>query len=204
MPHIGRVSVLPRLFLRNRRSPTPAASPPTHLTWFLTCRRGTVALESAIAVIPLIICLVGVFEIVQSVFVRDLTQRAAYRVAYANALRAGAAADIPELRTQLREWVQAEVGDLPSFELAGQGVCRKTPDQDDPPVDFCLDVKVYNSPTDMLNGTPSQGGNAGLGGNACDMVVVKVVAQRLFGTPDVDALTVAVRRNEPSDVSCPT
>ena len=73
------------------RQTTPSFS---HLTRFLTCRRGTVALESAIAVIPLIICLVGIFEIVQSAFTGDLIQRAAYRVAYASASSAGVKAAI--------------------------------------------------------------------------------------------------------------
>ena len=53
---------------------------------FLACRRGVVALESAIATIPLMLCLAGIFEIVQTLFAGDLLQRAAHRVARTNAL----------------------------------------------------------------------------------------------------------------------
>ncbi len=188
------------------RQTTPCASHITHVIRFLTCRRGVVALESAIAVIPLIICLVGVFEIVQTVFVRDLMQRAAYRVAYANALHDSAARNKAQLKAQCLQAMNAEVGDFLSFDLAGEGSCGKTPAQDSIPADFCLKVTitVYDNPSDLLNNTASKGRNAKRGGDAGDMVVVKVVAtprsvlsqlqQSFFGE---DGLTVtAVRRNE--------
>ena len=50
----------------------------SHIKRFLACRRGVVALESALAIIPLMLCLTGVFEIVQTLFAGDLLQRAAH------------------------------------------------------------------------------------------------------------------------------
>ena len=70
---------------------------------FLACRRGVVALESAIAIIPLMLCLAGVFEIVQSIFAGDLLQRAAHRVARANALAATTASDAANLEDRIRQ-----------------------------------------------------------------------------------------------------
>jgi len=170
---------------------------------FLACRRGVVALESAIATIPLMLCLAGVFEIVQTIFVRDLLQRAAYRVAYSNALEDRAASTMEVMRTACLEAITAEVGNFLNFELAESGSCNP-PEKGEKSADFCLkiEVKVYDTPTDMLNGT--QDSNAGLGGDVGDMVVVTVVAtsqstlsqlqQRFFGN---DGMTVtAVRRNE--------
>ena len=188
------------------RQTTPSASPITHFTRFLACRRGVVALESALAAIPLVFCLAGVFEIVQIVFVRDLLQRTAYRTAYANSLYESAASDATAFREQWLEAITTEVGGFLSFALAEEdGSC--TPSQDGKnAADFCVQVTVivYDTPTDMLNDQQSQGSNAGLGGDAGDMVVVTVVAksqsvlselqQGFFGT---EGLTVtAVRRNE--------
>ena len=207
------------------RQTTPSASHLPHFTRFLTCRRGAVALESAIAVIPLVICLVGVFEIVQSVFVRDLLQRATYRTAYANALREYAATDDVELRNLYsadlkgelcEKGEEGEVCRFLNFEIKGEGSCSETPPQNSPPVDFCLcvSIDVYDKPSDMLNGTASKGGNAALGGDTGDMVVVTVVAMpqsvlselwQVFSgepgdSPSCNGLTAtAVRRNERID-----
>ena len=60
---------------------------------FLGCRRGAVALESAIATIPLMLCLAGIFEIVSTIFAGDLLQRAAHRAARTNALAMTTASD---------------------------------------------------------------------------------------------------------------
>ena len=65
----------------------------SHLKRFLACRRGSSPWESALATIPLMLCLAGVFEIVQTLFAGDLLQRAAYRVARTNALAATTASD---------------------------------------------------------------------------------------------------------------
>ena len=146
------------------------------------------------------------FEIVRPVFVRDLLQRATYRVAYSNALEDKAADDATALRNRYLQAINAEVDKFLNFALAGEGACSATPPEDSPAVDFCLKVTVtvYDNPSDMLDGTESTGDNAGLGGDAGDMVVVTVVAtsqsvlgqlqQSFFGD---DGLTVtAVRRNE--------
>ncbi len=188
------------------RQTTPSASHLTHFTRFLTCRRGVVALESALAVIPLIICLVGVFEIVQSVFVRDLLQRAVYQTAYENALYDGAASNAAELLTRYRNALNGEVGGLLSFALDGEGACSETPPADSPAVDFCLKVCItaYDSPSDIPSDGPQSCDAAKRGGNAGDIVVVTVVAtsqsalselqQGFFG--DNGMMVTAVRRNE--------
>ncbi len=171
---------------------------------FLTCRQGVTALESVIAAIPLIFALVGIFELVRTLFVDDLLQRAAYRVAYTNAMEDHAARNMTAMRNACLEAIRDEVGDWLSFELVGQGVCSETPDPDDPAVDFCLTVTViaYDNPSALDNGTQSSGQ---LGGSAGAMVVVTVTAipqyalsalqQRLFGTDGSQQAT-AIMRNE--------
>lgn len=178
-----------------------------HVKRFLACRRGAVALESAIAVVPLIFFLAGIFEIVQTVFVSDLLQRAAHRVAYTNALRESAASNTAELRTACLQEITTEVGDFLGFELADEnGSCSSTHTNTNTAPAFCLKVRVtvYDNPSAMLNNTPSLGSNAQLGGDAGNMVVVEVVAtpqrilsqlqQRFFGTNGMKAI--AIRRNE--------
>lgn len=171
---------------------------------FLSCRRGVTALESAIAAVPLIFALAGIFELVRSIFVDDLLQRAAYRIAYTNAMGDNAASNEAALRAACLAAIKDEVGDWLSFELDGEGVCGQTPDEDDPAVDFCLNVTViaYDDPSDLRSDTQS---NAQLGGNAGAIVVVTVTAtpqyalsalqQRLFGT-DGSQRAVAIMRNE--------
>ena len=171
---------------------------------FLACRRGVTALESAIAAIPLIFALVGIFELARILFVDDLLQRAAYRVAYTNAMADSAANNEDTLREACLKVIRDEVGDWLSFELNDQGVCSERPDPDDPAVDFCLTVTViaYDDPSDLDSDTQS---TAQLGGGTGAMVVVTVTAipqyalsalqQRLFGT-DGSQQAVAIMRNE--------
>ena len=189
---------------------------------WVACRRGTVALEGAIATIPLVFCLAGMFEIVQTVFTGDLLQRAAYRVARANAMSDTAASDAAALENRVTQAINAEIGDLLDFKLTMNGTCGESEDEgsntesdDAQTADYCLivQVEVYNSPCDMfcaLKGEgpgKSQGSNAELGGDAGDMVVVRMqlqpqsalnetlgtLQQKLFG----DGLrAVAVMRNE--------
>ncbi len=183
---------------------------------FLTGRRGSVALESAIATIPLMFCLAGVFEIVQTIFAGDLLQRAAHRVARVNAL---APTPAENLENQIRQVITAEVGDWLDFDLTMNADCPQ-PEKGQPAAEYCLSarVQVYSSVADMQateghpNGQLSQKGDAAAGGGSGDMVVVRLRLQprstlsqlqaRLFGESGLRA--VAIMRNEcrESDGGC--
>ena len=173
---------------------------------FLVCGQGVVALEGALASIPLILCLAGVFEIVQTIFMNDLIQRAAHRVARTTAL-AGAAANSTALENRVRQAIDAEVGNMLDFDLTMSGTCTGPA-----LAAHCLavSVDVYDDPSAMVGTagnppTPSSGPNANLGGDGGDMVVVRLhlqprsvlgqVQQQLYGTSGLGAT--AVVRNEP-------
>ncbi len=215
MSPIGRISGSLRPLLGSRHSwagethPAADAAPASYLTRFLTCRRGAVALESALAALPLMLALVGIFELVRIVFVGDLLKRASYQVAYDNALADSAASDMTAMRTAYLEAIKDEVGDWLSFELKGEGRCGSAPEEDDPVVDFCLEVNVvaYDDPSDMDSDTQS---TAQLGGSAGAMVLVTITAtpqytlsalqQRILGT-DGSQQAVAIMRNERLETS---
>lgn len=172
---------------------------------FLRDKRASVVLESAMAASFLILTLAGVIEITNTLLVGDLLQRAANRVVRSNALADSAASSAAALKSQCLEAINTEIGQTIDFNLAGStGTC--TVPEGESPSDFCLniEVKVYDNPSDMLAGTESQGTNAGLGGDAKDMVVVTMVLtpqtalaraqQRLVGESGLTVL--AVMRNE--------
>ena len=178
-----------------------------------TCRRGSVALESALAAVPLIICLAGIFEIVQTVFTSDLLQRAAYRVARATALADTAASDPADLQRRVEQAIQAEIGGMLGFDLTiFDETCTDAESGEESSAAYCLHVSidVYDDPCDMFCALEegevreSQGINAELGGDAGDMVVVRLrlqpqstlgqTQQQLFGEDGLRAL--AVMRNE--------
>lgn len=172
-----------------------------HVKRLLTCRRGVVALEAALASIPLILCLAGVFEIVRTIFTSDLIQRAAHRAARTTVL-AGAAASSTALENRVRQAVNAEVGNMLNFDLTMSGTCTGPAS-----AAYCMHVSVdvYDDPSDMKNGTLSSGSNAALGGDGGDMVVVRVrlqprsalglTQQWLLGAGGLNATV--VMRNEP-------
>ena len=178
---------------------------------FLTCRRGTVALESVLAIIPLMLCLTGVFEIVQSIFAGDLLQRAAHQVARTNALAITTASDAASLESLVRQAITTEVGDWLDFDLTMNAACPQ-PQEGQQEAEYCLSatVQVYNSPSDMEttddnpNGQLSQEDDAALGGGSGDMVVVRMrlqprsalgqLQQTLFGDDGLRAI--AIMRNE--------
>ena len=168
---------------------------------FLTCRRGAVGLESAIACVVLILGLAGLYQIVRTAFVGDLIQRAAHRVARTNALYDTAASGPTQLRTRILEAIKAELEETLSFGLAENGTCKP----EDAQKDFCLVVRVdvYDCPLCLKNNQRSQRANAALGGDAGDIVVVRLhltpqtvpgkIEQQLFGT---GLRATAVIRNE--------
>ena len=178
---------------------------------FLACRRGVVALESAIATIPLMLCLAGIFEIVQTIFAGDLLQRAAHRVVRTNALAVTTASDAASLEDRIRQAITTEVGDWLDFDLTMTATCPQ-PQEGQQAAEYCLSatVQVYNSPTDMAttddnpNGQLSQEDDAALGGGSGDMVVVRLrlqprstlgqLQQTLFGDDGLRAI--AIMRNE--------
>ena len=173
----------------------------------LTCRRASATLESVIAATVLVAALACLCEVVRVFLVDDMLQRAAYRVARANALHESAASDQSQLRHRVTEAINAELGEMLDFDLAENGSCSKT-DVNGNAIelsDFCLAVSidVYDDPADMQSDTKSTGGNANVGGDAGDMAVVRLhlvpqttlgkAEQKLFG----DGLrAMAVVRNE--------
>ena len=183
---------------------------------FLASRRAVVALESAIAIIPLMLCLAGVFEIIQTIFAGDLLKRAAYRIARVNALARTTASDDASLEDLVRQAITAEVSDWLDFDLRMNAGCLEPENNQDEDqesqAEYCLSVTiyVYDSPADMTatddspNGQLSQEDDAALGGGSQDIVVVRMqlwpqaplgqIQQSLFG--DTGLRAVAVMRNE--------
>ena len=174
---------------------------------FLSCRRGSVALESVIASLPLLLCLTAIFEIVQTIFADDLLQRAAYRVARRNAIALTAASGAAEMESRVGPAIASEIGDFLDYELKMGADCPEP--EDDPLVQagYCLSVniEVYNSPADLTSGHQSEQSEiAGYGGEGNDLVVVRLrlvtrsvlsgLKRTLFGTDGLQA--VAVIRNE--------
>ena len=98
----------------------------------------------------------GVFEVVNTLFVSDLLDRAAYAVARDNSLQEQAAESEGQLIGRAREAIRAELGD------------RLNPDL------LSIDIDVYDNPSTMLQGELSAGENGLLGGDAGDMVVVRL------------------------------
>ena len=177
------------------------------VTRFLACRRAVLALESAIAAVFLVLALAALVEVVRTVLVNDMLQRAANRVARANALYESAASDADSLHSRIQQAVTAELGTMLDFELAKNGACSQTDDTqtEQDQTEFCLSVSidVYDDPASMNSNTPSSGSKADLGGDAGDMVVVRLhlvpqtalgkIEQQLFGT---GLRAMAVGRNE--------
>ncbi len=159
---------------------------PEPLKRFLCVRRATTALESVCSLCFMVVMLGGVFEVVNTLFVGDILDRAAQAVARDTALQHPA--DTPErLIERARQAIRAEVGD------------RLDPDL------LTIDIDVYDNPSTMLLGELSEGENGPLGGEDGDMVVVRLrfvpptplrrVQQQLL--PDDFAFqALAVARNE--------
>ena len=93
---------------------------------FLTCRRGAVGLESAIAAIVLVVALAGIYEIVHAMLTRDLLARGTYHMANASALYARQAGGMEEMKQRCLDALKTELGDMLDFELAGaNGQCAE-------------------------------------------------------------------------------
>ena len=141
---------------------------------FLTCRRGAVALESAIAATVLVAALAGVYEIVHATLTRDFLARGGYQMANANALHDTSSGTLEEMRQRLLDAFNAEVGDWLSFELADQsGECADPVEDGEKPKSWCLAIslEVYDNPTALKNGQKKDGTTDGGHG---DLVVVRL------------------------------
>ena len=179
---------------------------------WLACRRGTVALENALATIPLVLCLAGMFEIVQTIFAGDLVKRAAYRVARANALATAPASDTTAMKSRIQQAINTEVGDWLDYDLRMNTDCPDpSTSNQNPTADYCVSAKieVYSSPADIASAPPVQAvqnDTVGHGGGTGDTVVVRLhvkpqsvssgLKKTLFGETGPQFRSIAVMRNE--------
>ena len=98
----------------------------------------------------------GVFDVVNTMFVTDLLDRAARAVARDNSLQVSAASDNEQLLARAWNAIYEEIGQRLDPNLV------------------TIDIKVYDDPSKMLAGEESTGANSLLGGDAGDMVVVRL------------------------------
>ena len=141
---------------------------------FLTCRRGAVGLESAIAAIVLVAALAGIYEIVHAMLTRDLLARGTYHMANASALYARQAGGMEEMKQRCLDALKTELGDMLDFELAGaNGQCAEHTEDGAEPKSWCLAIsmEIYDNPTALKNGQPTQGA---MDGGTDDLVVVRL------------------------------
>ncbi len=179
---------------------------------WVACCRGTVALESALATIPLVLCLAGMFEIVQTIFAGDLVKRAAYRVARTNALAVAPASTEADMKSRIQQAIDDEIGDWLDYDLRMNTDCPDpSTSNQNPTADYCVSAKieVYSSPADIASAPPVQAvqdDTVGYGGGTDDMVVVRLhvkpqsvsvgLKKTLFGEKGPQFRSVAVMRNE--------
>ena len=182
----------------------------SHIKRFLACRRGVVALESALAIIPLVLCLAGMFEIVQTIFAGDLVKRAAYRVARSNALAATPASDATDMASRIKQAIDTEVGGWLDYDLRMNTDCPDPANNNqNQTAEYCVSatVEVYSSPADIANGQQAvQDDTTGYGGGTGDTVLVRLhvkpqsvsgqLTQALFGAKGPEFRSVAFMRNE--------
>ena len=178
---------------------------------WLACRRGSAALENALATIPLVLCLTGMFEIVQTIFAGDLVKRAAYRVARANALASTPASTEADMANRITQAIDTEVGSWLDYDLRmGTDCPDPSTSNQNQTADYCVSAKieVYSSPADIANDRKAvEDDTTGYGGGTGDMVVVRLhvkpqsvssglIKQTLFGEKGPQFRSVAVMRNE--------
>ncbi|MCY4441896.1 MAG: hypothetical protein OXE53_17020 [Deltaproteobacteria bacterium] len=123
---------------------------------FCLASRASVSLESVCCICFTVAIAASVFEVVKTLFIGDILHRAAQAVARDNSLQMQAAADREQLLARARKAVREEVDDWLDPDLLE------------------VDVKVYDNPSTMLQGTESTGGNRLLGGDPGNMVVVRL------------------------------
>ena len=153
------------------------------LRCFWSARQATV-LESVCSLCFIMVMVGGVFEIVKTLFLGDLLDRAAHAVARDVSLQEQAAGTKELLLQRALAVVRAELGDGLNPEL------------------LRIAVNVYDNPSTMLLGELSAGENGPLGGDAGDMVVVRLGFSpqtplgRVLQSDDFTVHALAVARNE--------
>ena len=155
-----------------------------HLARYAVSDRAAAALEGVISITMLVILFAMVIEIASALQLQIRVERAAWAIGRANALEAAPAASLEELEARIRAVLEAEVG------------------VDLDPGDFEIELTAYDTAASMEQGTPAENPSTYLGGDANDLVVVRVwytppgnqVFQSLLDTPAISA--VAVVRNE--------
>ena len=158
----------------------------TDLVRYAAGGRAAVSIEGVLSITSLVVMFALIMGIVGAYQLQSRVERAAWAIARANALAVGPAATLDDLTARARAAVTAEA-------TVGLDPAR-------------LDVAVtaYATPTDLQGGVPTGRPSASLGGDAADMVVVRVTyktkrydpIRRLFS--DTDVVSVAVVRNEAS------
>lgn len=134
-------------------SPVRAAAQVLRRFWSVT--QATAALESVCGLCFIVVMMGGVFEVVNTLFVNDILDRAAHAVARNEALQDPATTN-DKLIERAREAIRAEVGDRLDPALLSIG------------------IDVYDNPSKMLLSELSQGEHSQLGGDAGEMVVVRL------------------------------
>ena len=125
------------------------------LRCFWSARQAT-ALESVSSLCFIMVMVGGVFEVVHTLFVSDLLDRAAHAVARDVSLQEQAAETKEQLLQRALAVIRADLGDRLNPEL------------------LKIDVDVYDNPSTMLRSELSSGEHGLLGGDAGDMVVVRM------------------------------
>ena len=162
----------------------PAAARALRCFW--SARQAT-ALESVSSLCFIMVMVGGVFEVVNMLFVSDILDRAAHAVARDASLQEQAAETEEQLLQRAVAAIRADLGDRLNPEL------------------LRIEIDVYDNPSTMLRGELSAGENAGLGGDAGDMVVVRLGfrpqtpfgwMQQALQSDDFTFRALAVARNE--------
>ena len=146
--------------------------------------RAAASIEGVLSITMLVLLFAAIMGIVNAYQLQSRVERAAWAIARANAVALGPAASADALKARVRAAVAAEPGvDLDPAQLE-------------------VTVAAYATPTDLQGKKPTGRPSASLGGDADDMVVVRVKykakrydpRRRLFNDTNVES--VAVIRNE--------
>lgn len=118
--------------------------------------RASVSVETVCYICFTVGIVAGVFEVVNTLFIGDVLDRAAQAVARDNSLQVEAAANRDQLLARAWTAIRKEVHD------------RLDPDLVE------VDIKAYDNPSAMLEDKESKGANSLLGGDPGNMVVVRL------------------------------
>ena len=123
---------------------------------FCLSLRASVSVEAVCCLFFSIGIMAGVFELGNTLLMGDILGRAARAVARDNSLQVQAAPNKEKLLARARDAIRKEIGGGLDADV------------------LKVDIKAYDNPSAMLQGTASTGGNALLGGDPGDMVVVRL------------------------------